>query len=1452
MRFQAEANFAALIESTGELIWSIDQQFRLLAFNRAFQSYLLATFQVEARVGLDVLALSAPEKTAPWRGFYERALREGPFQSEMTLISGAIVELSFHPIEEDGEVCGVSVFSRDVTNRRLEEEQNRHLAAVVESSEDAYISLTREGVIFSWNRAAEKIFGYSGAEAVHKPVRMVVPQEDWGTLAAQIESVVSGQPLEQQPYTVVRRNGARAQLLVNAWPVRNPAGEVTAISVVARDERERMEAEQAKALLASLVENSADAIYSSDLEGVLLSWNRGAQILLGYTAEEILGHSIFELLAPSQIEISRERFQRGRNGELFFDLDIILRHKNGETIDASFSSTAIHTSGQLIGFSFIVRDIRQRKRLERALIDAERKYRALFDSALEGIYQIAMDGRFLTANLSCARMLGYESVEEMKASIESVSNELWVDQQERTRYIEAVQSATGPVMGFECRFRRRDGSIIWVSLNSRLVRDAQGEPRFHEGFFEDITARIKSMQALAASENRFRNLFEDSKIAQLLIEPLSGNIMSANDAAAEFYGYSIERLVGASIDMLNIMPPEHIRQERQNAVLQERNFFNFRHRLASGEVRDVQVYSSPVDYGNKIALLSNIFDVTEKVQAERVLRETAETLQEAQKIGGLGGYSIDLRTGQCTTSEILDEILGISANYLRTVESWIALVHPDERAELRSYFYDEVVAHQLPFDREYRIVRHSDGVERWVHGLGKMDLDDEGRPVCMRGTIKDITETKNADLRLRASEERYRTTFHLSIDAMLLTRICDGVVLEANKAFSDAMGHSSEETIGKSSDQLGFWANPEDHQKVREELLTHGVCHNYRAEFIKKDGTHAWGLMSVSIVELDGEPCALSTTRDITDVKQAEEKLAEAQKALRISEERYRTVFQASLDCISVNRLADNILIDVNSAFLEMFGYESSEVLGNTSIRLDLWAEPGAREKMYQVLRERGSFRDARTRFRKKDGELLWVMISSSLIEIEGVPCVLNIIRDVSDAKAAEDKIWNLAFYDPLTRLPNRRLLMDRLRQTLSGAARVRGMRAVLFIDLDNFKTLNDTLGHQNGDKLLCEVSRRLSNCVRESDTVARLGGDEFVVLLNGLGEQYEKAAALAESIAQKILDAIEKPYWLDNRECFSSSSIGITVFGGLNESTNEILQQADIAMYQAKAAGRNTVRFFAPALQTAVQARAAMEDEIRTALRQSQFQLYYQPQVNASGLIGVEALLRWKHPVRGLLPPGQFIRLAEESGLIVPLGDWVLEEACRQIYLWSQTDSSFSFPVSVNISARQFRQPDFVEQILGVLRRTGASPACLDLELTESMLLDNIEEAIAKMNELKQHGVRFSLDDFGTGYSSLNYLKRLPFDQLKIDRSFVRDLLDDVGSQAIARSIISLGSALGLNVIAEGVESCEQRDLLIELGCSSFQGYFYSHPLSLADFESRWREPVNANQSIAQVNKTC
>jgi diguanylate cyclase (GGDEF)-like protein len=409
--------------------------------------------------------------------------------------------------------------------------------------------------------------------------------------------------------------------------------------------------------------------------------------------------------------------------------------------------------------------------------------------------------------------------------------------------------------------------------------------------------------------------------------------------------------------------------------------------------------------------------------------------------------------------------------------------------------------------------------------------------------------------------------------------------------------------------------------------------------------------------------------------------------------------------------------------------------------------------------------------------------------------------------------------------------MMDRLCQILIASTRSNRKTALLLVGLDNFKTLNDALGHRTGDLLLQEVVRRLISCVRETDTVARLGGDEFVIILEDLSETPENAAALSKTVGEKILAAIGKPFLLDGHNCLSTSSIGITVFGSEGEGAHQVLQQANIAMHKAKAEGRNTICFFAPALQTAVNARAQLEVDIRQAIEARQFVLYYQPQVERGRMIGAEALLRWNHPMRGLLAPCEFIALAESTGLILPLGNWVLETACRQLAAWAKHTATAEISIAVNISGLQLRQPDFVKSLLAVLDRTGANPHNLDLEITEGMLVENVEDVIGKMTMLKSHGMRFSVDDFGTGYSSLAYLKRLPLDQLKIDRSFVRDILVDACSGTLAQTIISLSRAMGLSVIAEGVETEEQREFLARLGCDAIQGYLCSPPLPLEDF---------------------
>lgn len=446
---------------------------------------------------------------------------------------------------------------------------------------------------------------------------------------------------------------------------------------------------------------------------------------------------------------------------------------------------------------------------------------------------------------------------------------------------------------------------------------------------------------------------------------------------------------------------------------------------------------------------------------------------------------------------------------------------------------------------------------------------------------------------------------------------------------------------------------------------------------------------------------------------------------------------------------------------------------------------------------------------------------------------VVITFQDVTQLRRAIDEVEHLAFYDALTSLPNRRLLTDRVQQALTASERSGRFGALLFLDLDHFKILNDTLGHDLGDQLLLQVAQRLKSCVRVEDTVARLGGDEFVVMLQSVGAQAIEAAALAKSVGEKILTSVNQPFTLDSHTHNCGCSIGATIFGQGHQTPTDLLRQADIAMYQAKHSGRNALCFFDPEMLKTITARSDMEKDLKRALAGGQFRLFYQVQMTHGGTpVGAEALIRWQHPELGMVAPAAFIGLAEETGLIVPIGQWVLQAACAQLKSWDSRPKFKDLQVAVNVSARQFRQADFVNDVRDALARSGANPNRLELELTESMVLHNVIDTIQKMKELKSIGVRLSMDDFGTGYSSLAYLTQLPLDQLKIDQSFVRNIGIQATDSVIIQTIIGMAHNLGLEVIAEGVETKGQQDFLLEHGCPLCQGYLFSKPLPLSEFE--------------------
>ena len=579
-----------------------------------------------------------------------------------------------------------------------------------------------------------------------------------------------------------------------------------------------------------------------------------------------------------------------------------------------------------------------------------------------------------------------------------------------------------------------------------------------------------------------------------------------------------------------------------------------------------------------------------------------------------------------------------------------------------------------------------------------------------------------------------------------------------------------------------------------------------------------WALGSLSLLLLMAVSGAVLLRRQV----------AEKTRKLQSSERRLNTILD-SVEAYIYIKDPDLRYQYANRKVCELFGQPREQVIGKTDeyfFDIDTAAKLHENDRRVLSLGERVEAEEI-NRSLDGDEEHAFISIKLPLRNAQGqIYALCGISTDITEHKRNLEKINQLAFYDPLTGLPNRRLLLDRLQLALAKHDRGLQQGALLFIDLDNFKDLNDTLGHDMGDQLLLQAAARLSQHVRSQDTLARLGGDEFVVMLEGLSSDPMRTARQVEVVGNKLVQALAAPYDLKGHSHISTASIGVALFPDGECNVDDILKRADLAMYQAKAAGRNALRFFDPNMQAEVSARARLENDLRQSLGAGHFVLHYQPQVGAHGqLLGAEALVRWQHPERGLVSPGEFIPLAESTGLILPLGRWILQAACEQLVAWGGQPQMSHLSLAINVSARQFHHPDFVDEVLAILAETGANPSRLELELTESQLVEDVEGLISKMLQLKAHGVRFSLDDFGTGYSSLNFLKRLPLNQLKIDQCFVRELLDHPSDAAIVRTILALGSNLGLAVTAEGVETQEQRDALLRMGCQKFQGYLFAQP---------------------------
>ena len=802
------------------------------------------------------------------------------------------------------------------------------------------------------------------------------------------------------------------------------------------------------------------------------------------------------------------------------------------------------------------------------------------------------------------------------------------------------------------------------------------------------------------------------------------------------------------------------------------------------------------------------------------LQQAGHRLTMVERIAHIGSWALDLPNPLLVTySSEFAAILGLLEDAPITWAEVAGRFTPEYRDRIGGLL-QQCSSHGIAFDEEIQI--ETPFCRKWVRIACEALQNKRGQTKGLQGVLQDISAQKQAQQETLRLAMQLTTTL-ASITEAFVTLDPQCCFTYLNQKSEQLLRHTTGELLGK---EIWLVLVTDKNQRLRQELQR-SIATNRQVEFEDfYPGLGKW-------LEVRAYPFAEGLAvyfRDVSKRRKSQEQLMLLETCIsRLND--IVLIAEAQPGCPKVP-----YIVFVNQAFEEHTGYSGHEVLGQTPRKL---FGPGAvKDELQGMTKMLLRKRHARSELLiyRKNGSCFWLELEIVQVAVTADELThwVAVGRDITQRKVNADAIHQLAFYDPLTTLPNRLMLLNRLEQVMAQSAHLRHQGALMFIDVDKLKVLNDTLGHHKGDLLLQQVAERLAGCVEDSDMVARLGGDEFVVLLENLGDDAGSAAAKARKLAEKVLEQLREPFDLGGHQHYTTSSIGVTSLNGVHDSVSEVLKQADLAMYQAKTTGRNALCFFDPEMQAGVNANAAVSSELHIALKKQEFVLHYQPQVDRQGRVnGVEALLRWQHPRRGLVMPSDFIPMAEETGLILPLGRWALATACEQLAAWARWPQAAGLSIAVNVSVRQFRHPDFVDQVMAEIRRTGISPQHLKLELTETLLADGIDVTLARMGTLKALGVTLALDDFGMGYSSLSVLKRLPLDQLKIDKSFVAEVLTDRADAAISRAIITLAHSLNLKVVAEGVETQAQKDFLIAEGCDQFQGFLFSTPLPIGELEA-------------------
>ena len=1203
------------------------------------------------------------------------------------------------------------------------------------------------------------------------------------------------------------------------------------------------EKEVSRNLLKTIIDITPVQIYWKDLESRYLGANKAfLQDADLKSPDDLIGKLDTDLLwAHNAAQYQAEDRKIIDSGESILNYEHKLVRPNGQTTWAKSSKVPLRNHrNEIIAVLGIDEDITNAKAIEQEIQDSRNLLITIIDNAPISIFWKDLDSKYLGYNAVFAKDAGLEHPEDLLGKDDYSAG--WANI--AAKYIAEDHLIMGSgiaKLGFEEQTLGLDGELKWHKASNLPLRNQDGDVIGMLGIYEDITERKLLEQVRLEIQERFEKIAVNLPgiVYQFLWRPDGTSCFPfASEGMNYIFRVSPEEVREDASKVFAIVHPSDFDDLVTSIEISAKDLTlwqeEFRVRYEDGTMRWLLGKSLPEKQENGDVLWHGfITDISVQKQAEKALDESEQRWKFAIEGSGDGVWDVNVQTQEANYSKRWKEMLGFDdSEQLVSRKEWIKRIHPEDKARVLAAGDAYLEGGAGSYVVEYRL-KCKDGDYRWMQSRGMLvSRDKADKPLRMIGTQTDITERINAQLTLQQTKEELEQSLDRFKDLYefapigYLTISKHGLISQLNWRASAMLGMDRRTLIDK---RLSEFIDEDDKlrwSRVYQDIkaLEVGEELSFDMKFrLSNSNTFHGNLNCLKVPDMDGQSMLRIALEDITTIKKSE------------TESRIAAIAFETNDGLMITD-ADRTILKVNKAFTNITGYNDAELVGKNPHIFDSGRHDTTFFNVkWETINKLGQW-SGEVWKRRKNGELYPEKLTITAVKTnKGI--VTNYVyaaTDVSFIKAAADEIQQLAFFDSLTRLPNRRLLMDRLKQAIASSVRSGRQGAVLFLDLDHFKVLNDSRGHDIGDLLLQQVAERLTLCVREGDTVARLGGDEYVVVLEDLSEVGLETAALTETIAKKIIDALNQPYLLDEHEYHSTPSVGVSIFGQQLITVEELLKQADIAMYQAKKAGRNTMRFFNLQMQTTITARVSLERELRKAIDKKQLTLYYQIQVdNAGHQMGAEALIRWIHPERGLVSPAQFIPLAEETGLILPIGNWVLNTACAQIKTWHKNAKTRDLTLSINVSAKQFRQTDFVAQVKSAIDRHSIDPMQLKLELTESLLLENIEETIQAMSALGELGVQFSLDDFGTGYSSLQYLKKLPLYQLKIDQSFVRDIVTDSHDRSIVRTIIAMAQSLYLNVIAEGVETEQQRGLLLSHGCKRYQGYLFGKPVPIKEFNA-------------------